>query len=113
MKNVNVIALEKLGYTNVVIDHGGAPRSNMSNVSADQPITITYDELVAAATIEIKWNNIRAKRNQLLKDSDWASGTDIPESIKEVMLPYRQILRDITNTFTNPDDVIFPDLPEV
>lgn len=113
MKNPNITALEKLGYTNVNIDNGGTPRSDMSNITADQQINITYQDLVSAASIEIAWNDIRAKRNKLLRDSDWASGTDIPDSIKTIMIPYRQALRDITIQFNSPIEVVFPDLPEV
>lgn len=113
MKDCNTIALNKLGYTNVVISDGGIPRRDMRNVTADQPITITYDELYALASIEVRWNEVRNRRNNLLKETDWAGAVDVPQSIKDVMFPYRQQLRDVTDTFGAPDDVIFPDKPEL
>ena len=61
-----------------------------------------------------KWNNIRSNRNGLLAQTDWCVLPDAPftpEQIEEIKI-YRQQLRDITTDFTNPDDVVFPDLPE-
>lgn len=60
-----------------------------------------------------KWNLIRDERNKKLTETDWKiiklleQGTEIPESLKT----YRQTLRDIPNTYTNPDDVVWPEMP--
>ena len=59
----------------------------------------------------ITWNNIRAKRNKLLKNSDHKVMPDYP-SDKEAWGTYRQALRDITKTFTEPNDVIWPTEPK-
>lgn len=61
-----------------------------------------------------KWNNIRSNRNALLAQTDWCVLPDAPftpEQI-EVIKTYRQNLRDLTKNYENPDDVIFPDVPE-
>ena len=54
---------------------------------------------------------VRAKRNQLLKDSDW---TQIPDCTvdKTVWATYRQELRDITIQEGFPFNVTFPAMPE-
>lgn len=59
------------------------------------------------------WDSIRQKRNELLDRSDWALMTDSPlnQSQKQVWCLYRQTLRDIPQTFTNPEDVIWPTKP--
>jgi hypothetical protein len=60
-----------------------------------------------------KWNNIKSNRNGLLAQSDWTQLPDVnltPELV-EAMKTYRQQLRDITNTYTNPDEVVFPENP--
>ena len=59
-------------------------------------------------------NELRAKRNELLKETDWVAGTDVPQSLKDVWLTYRQELRDITKTFKslNDKDFKFPDKPK-
>jgi deoxyribodipyrimidine photolyase len=60
------------------------------------------------------WRKIRKERNQLLKDSDYIMFPDITITTekKEEWTTYRQSLRDIPQTFSNPDDVTYPDKPE-
>ena len=60
------------------------------------------------------WRKIRKERNQLLKDSDYIMVSDAPITAekKEEWETYRQSLRDIPQTFSNPDDVTYPDKPE-
>jgi hypothetical protein len=61
-----------------------------------------------------KWNNIRSNRNGLLAQTDWCVLPDAPftpEQIEEIKT-YRQKLRDITKDYENPDDVVFPELPD-
>ena len=59
------------------------------------------------------WETVRLLRNQLLNSSDWVvissleKNTPISNDWKE----YRQQLRDITSTFSSPDEVVFPTLP--
>lgn len=58
------------------------------------------------------WETVRNTRNDLLKQSDWAATPDAtPKPSKQAWLVYRQKLRDITKTFTKPEDVIWPELP--
>ena len=60
------------------------------------------------------WRKIRKQINQLLKDSDYIMVSDAPITTekKEEWTTYRQSLRDIPQTFSNPDDVTYPDKPE-
>jgi hypothetical protein len=61
-----------------------------------------------------KWNNIRSNRNGLLAQTDWCVLPDAPftsEQIEEIKI-YRQKLRDISKDYENPDDVVFPKLPD-
>lgn len=59
------------------------------------------------------WNAIKVQRNILLSESDWTQMADAPLTIGEKLLwsEYRQALRDIPQTFANPEDVIFPEKP--
>lgn len=63
---------------------------------------------------EVKWNAIKSFRNDFLFKSDWTQLVDVSLSLESRLAwqNYRQSLRDITKAFTNPDDVIFPDLPD-
>lgn len=56
------------------------------------------------------WDSIRKKRDQLIRDSDW---TMIPgASVDQAQWSaYRQILRDLPQTYTNAEDVVWPTVP--
>jgi hypothetical protein len=60
------------------------------------------------------WRKIRKERNQLLKDSDYIMFPDITITAekKEEWTTYRQSLRDIPQTFSNPDEVVYPTKPK-
>jgi len=57
--------------------------------------------------------HLRKARNVKLVETDWVVtmhkelGTNIPTAMKT----YRQALRDITNTYTSLDDVVWPEKP--
>ena len=69
------------------------------------------DNEVESIILDEKWTQIRKIRNELLKETDWVSGEDVPQTIKNKHFPYRQSLRDVTN-IANPDDVVFPEIGE-
>jgi hypothetical protein len=52
-------------------------------------------------------------RNALLSESDWSQVADnsLTEIKKQEWRQYRQTLRDIPNTYEDPKDIIFPDMP--
>ena len=56
------------------------------------------------------WEEIRQKRDQLIRDSDW---TMIPGATVDQAQwsAYRQILRDLPQTYSNPEDVVWPTTP--
>ena len=54
-------------------------------------------------------DGIRAKRNQLLKDTDWQASSDRTMSDAETI--YRQALRDLPSTNSDPTKIVFPDAP--
>ena len=66
-----------------------------------------YDELVAAEPMRL----LRAERNQRLANTDWWASSDL--TMTEAQTAYRQALRDITNTYTSLDDVVWPEEPNV
>ncbi|PMN73188.1 hypothetical protein BCT27_12445 [Enterovibrio norvegicus] len=59
------------------------------------------------------WNIIRTRRDLLISKTDWTQVPDCPLSNekKAEFLAYRQALRDIPQTYTNPDDVVWPTKP--
>ena len=79
---------------------------------------ITIDESAVTTKIaEIETaqplNEVRTIRNAKLAETDWEivmhkeKGTNIPTALKT----YRQSLRDITDTYTSLDDVVWPEKP--
>jgi hypothetical protein len=55
--------------------------------------------------------DLRNKRNQLLAESDWTQNEDIPQALRDAWKPYRQALRDITDTYTSLEDAVWPTKP--
>jgi hypothetical protein len=64
-------------------------------------------------TSEHWWAICRWWRDALLKESDWSQVSDNPltEIQRESWRQYRQQLRNITDTYTDPKEIVFPDLP--
>jgi hypothetical protein len=75
----------------------------------ESEVQTKYDEIIAAEPT----NLLREVRNVKLAETDWEivmhkeKGTNIPTALKT----YRQSLRDITDTYTSLDDVVWPEKP--
>ena len=64
--------------------------------------------------LDIALDNLRAKRNKLLADSDYIVLADSPVNDKANWITYRQELRDITiglSTVEQVNSVVFPTKP--
>ena len=53
---------------------------------------------------------LRGQRNLLIAESDWMANSDSPE-MTDAWKTYRQALRDITKTYKNQTEVIWPTPP--
>jgi len=56
-------------------------------------------------------DDVRQKRMNLLLNSDWTQGADVPTSIKSKWTDYRQKLRDVPAQSGFPDSVTWPTEP--
>ena len=65
---------------------------------------------VAAAEPASKWAAIRAERDALLASTDWRAMPDAP-TMSADWTNYRQALRDLPSTESDPDDIVFPTEP--
>ena len=54
-------------------------------------------------------DSIRGKRNQLLRDTDWQASSD--RTMSDAETTYRQALRDLPSTNSDPTQIVFPDAP--
>ena len=69
---------------------------------------VTVEEVAETA------DEIRARRDKLLADTDWTQTLDAPidAATREAMRTYRQALRDVPQQEGFPADIQWPELPE-
>ena len=60
----------------------------------------------------LTWDQIRSQRNHLLSQTDWIFAPDVTLKNKEAWLTYRQALRDLPQSFSSPEEVVWPNKPE-
>ena len=53
---------------------------------------------------------LREERNRRIAETDWWASSDLTMTAEQTV--YRQALRDITDTYTSLDDVVWPTKPE-
>ena len=89
--------------------------NNYNYVDADTKTLSYKDFRTPEQILQDKWNRIRAKRNQLLQETDIYMLVDKFETLtaeqQAELKAYRQALRDLPQTYSNPDDVVFPAKP--
>lgn len=83
------------------------------------PVEMTEAEIAERQAEEQAWldalpqrqmEELRAERNKRLANTDWWASSDL--TMTQEQIDYRQALRDITETYTSLDDVVWPDKPE-
>ena len=67
------------------------------------------DEQLEVALNTWNWDNVRAKRNELLAVTDFYALSDV--SMSSDMTTYRQALRDVPASVENSEDVVWPEKP--
>lgn len=58
---------------------------------------------------QFKWASIRAERDALLAASDWMANSDV--TMSDAWTTYRQALRNLPASQSDPDDIVFPEEP--
>tara|TARA_Y100001937_G_scaffold41209_1_gene58462 strand:+ start:1005 stop:1382 length:378 start_codon:yes stop_codon:yes gene_type:complete len=66
---------------------------------SDSDLTVKADAIFAAYPMK----SLRKTRNELLAESDWSQGADVPDAIKTKWQSYRQTLRDLPSNQTPSD----------
>lgn len=54
---------------------------------------------------------LRQERDRRLVETDWVSGEDVPQAVKDAYFPYRQALRELTTTYASLAEVVWPTKP--
>ena len=88
----------------MVIGHRGSPLEEPENTVK------SFIKATQAEIDEMDLNSLRGYRNGLLSQSDWMANSDSPEMTDE-WKTYRQALRDITKTYKNEREVVWPTPP--
>ena len=73
-----------------------------------ETVTVTYTA-VDQTDVE-QWASIRAERDLKLMDSDWMANSDV--TMSNAWKTYRQALRDLPASKSDPDDIVWPTEPE-
>lgn len=83
-----------------------------------QKVAYTAEQEAARDAEEAAWaagqadrdlEALREERDRLLAETDWWASSDL--TMTDAQTAYRQALRDITNTYTGLDDVVWPTKP--
>jgi hypothetical protein len=77
----------------------------------ESPVEVWRDPAVVLAE---KWAAIRTERNRRLTECDWTQLADSPLDVeaKAAWAAFRHALRDVPQTYADPDQVVWPEPPE-
>ena len=115
-KTLEVVGYAPAGTQYGKCDHIGVPFDNtlfgkpLKVTQVDDVYTISLDE---EALISKAWSDLRTERTRRLVESDWTQFTDSPLSPdqKTAWATYRQALRDLPASVTDPTNVMWPTPP--
>ena len=74
-----------------------------------QPTQSEIDAKVAEVQSAQPMEDLRRERNKKLLNTDWMANQD--RTMTQAEIDYRQALRDITDTYSSLDDVVWPTKP--
>lgn len=101
----------------ILSDHPGAlePRRVVeAEVPPDYPELADWDvaseTFVRSTAKALAW--LRAERDRRLSACDWTQLSDVPNATRIAWQPYRQALRDLPDTTTDPFAPEWPNPPE-
>lgn len=87
------------------------PNYDQMMAEADAMVPNEAPEISAEEMALAALNSLRKARNQKLKETDWWAVAD--RTMTQEQTDYRQALRDITDTYSSLEDVVWPDKPEI
>jgi len=109
--------LEK--YVHMSVPESVDVRGILCTQDVNGKLTLKTDPVKLNAVIQHKitqsWKNVRARRNQLLRMSDWVvtvpDASNVNDDKKTQWIAYRQQLRDVPQNNSDPDNIIWPPAP--
>ena len=85
------------------------PNYDQMMAEAEARVANESPEISAEEIAEAELNTLRRMRNTKLEETDWWAMSD--RTMTSEQTAYRQALRDITNTYTSIEDVVWPTKP--
>jgi hypothetical protein len=73
-------------------------------VTTSEYLGLTDQDIAA-----IRLDKLREVRDRLIAETDWWAGQD--RTMTQQQVDYRQALRDITNTYSSVEEVVWPTKP--
>jgi hypothetical protein len=109
----NQIACFISGAWEVVSDHRGEVGYTVDGAAVQiTELGKTIEGLNLQRTRPITAQAIRAERDTKLMVSDWTQLSDVPQTVKDRYVSYRQALRDVPSQSGFPTEVTWPTKPE-
>ncbi|WP_102517016.1 phage tail assembly chaperone [Vibrio splendidus] len=73
------------------------------------------EDIPAELLTQMQWFSIRQKRDQLICDTDFTQLVDspLPQELIDRFKIYRDTLRNIPQSYAQPDDVVWPEKPTI
>ncbi len=104
--------VDETSYKNSIQKVVGVTTDTGESILGDMTIDWTtfknkYDEEL------VKWPKtlLRLERNVKILNTDWSQLDDVPAGIKTAYQSYRQALRDLPTTGSDPDNITWPTPP--
>ena len=104
---------------NVNVDFRVIPSGDMTNYTVEwlnDSLTEPTSSAIETKRNEIyaaeKLDEVREERNKKLAETDWTQSRDVTLSNDSAWQTYRQALRDITDTYSDLNSVVWPTKPE-
>lgn len=85
--------------------------SNWNESLGSEPTKSELENASEDAEKTVKFKSIREQRNQLLSETDWMTFSDSP-TMSDAWKKYRQDLRDLPASNSDPSKIVFPTKPE-
>jgi len=108
-KSDAILALAPNAQFTRAVDNDGVETINWLSDDVAQPTDTQIDAKFAELQAAFPLAQLRAERDRLIALTDWWVLPD--RTPTQAQLDYRQALRDITNTYSSLDDVVWPEKP--
>jgi len=96
--------------SNKTVISSGIDNTTIVDMSTEEQTA--FDSMVSdwnAGEADRNLSALRAERNAKLAETDWWASSDLTMTAEQTA--YRQALRDITDTYSSLDDVVWPTKP--